>query len=160
MLNAETIVIHSVLTSCERYPALGPKSHQVSKVILFLVGVCLLVAGCKTAVTTWSAEARSPDGQWLANARSQQWSGPGNDYDATTVYLKWIKGSQPPARVLVFSHQYATMNLRMEWITPTHLAVTYGPSVRPGDHVSLDFQVVKISGIDISVRDLSAVSPK
>jgi hypothetical protein len=93
---------------------------------------------------------------WIASARSQQWSGPGNAYDATTVYLKWIKGSRPPTEVLEFSHQYATMNLEMEWVTPTHLNVTYGPSARPGDQVSLDFQVVKIGGIDISVRQLSS----
>jgi hypothetical protein len=119
------------------------------------VAVCILLCGCDPA-TTWSAEARSPDGLWIASARSQQWSGPGNAYDATTVYLKWIKGSRPPTEVLEFSHQYATMNLEMEWVTPTHLNVTYGPSARPGDQVSLDFQVVKIGGIDISVRQLSS----
>jgi hypothetical protein len=82
--------------------------------------------------------------------------GPGTAYDATSVYLKWIKGSHPPTQLLEFSHQYATMNLKMEWVTPTHLEVTYGASARPGDHVSLDFQVVKCGGIDISVRDLSS----
>jgi hypothetical protein len=50
------------------------------------------------------------------------------------------------------------MNLKMEWVTPTHLDVTYGASTRPGDHVSLDFQVAKMSGIDISVRDLSSAA--
>jgi hypothetical protein len=48
------------------------------------------------------------------------------------------------------------MNLKMEWVTPTHLEVTYGESGRPGDHVSLDFQVVKCAGIDISVRHFSS----
>ena len=47
------------------------------------------------------------------------------------------------------------MNLKMEWVTPTHLEVAYGPSPRPGDHVNLGFQVVKYGGVDISVRDLS-----
>jgi len=70
------------------------------------------------------------------------------------VYLKQVKASQAPTQVLVFSHQYATMNLKMEWVTPTHLNVTYGASARPGDHVSLDFQVAKISRIDISVQEL------
>ncbi len=69
----------------------------------------------------------------------------------TTVYLKSIKGAQPPTQVLVFSHQYATMNLKMEWVTPTHLEVTYVPSERPADHVDLDFQVVECAGINISV---------
>jgi|SRR5208282_3785275 len=124
-------------------------------IALMVIAVCVLGSGCQDVGTTWSAEARSPDGLWLATARSQQWGGLGTAYDATTVYLKWIKGSQPPTQVLGFSHQYATMNLNMEWLTPTHLEVTYGPSASPGDHVSLDFQAIKCGGIDISVRDLS-----
>lgn len=128
---------------------------RVRKAIsLITIGVCILLCGCGPT-TTWSAEVRSPDGDWLAVARSEQWSGPGNAYDATTVCLKRPKGSQPPMQVLGFSHQYATMNLKMEWVTPTHLHVTYGESARPGDHVILDFQVVKCAGIDISVQYLS-----
>ena len=57
--------------------------------------------------------------------------------------------------ILEFSHQYSRMNLEMNWLTPTHLEVAYGPSTKPGDQVSLDFQVVKIAGIDVSVRNLS-----
>lgn len=99
--------------------------------------LCILGVGCQNAATTWSAEARSPDGRWLATARTQQWGGPGTAYDATTVYLKQVKASRAPTEVLVFSHEYATMNLKMEWQAPTHLDVTYGPNPRPGDHVSL-----------------------
>jgi len=122
---------------------------------LITIAVCVLWYGCQDVATTWSSEARSPDGHWLAIARSQQWGGPGTAYDATTVFLKQIKGSQPATQVLLFSHQYATMNLKMEWVTPTHLNVAYGESARPGDHVSLDFQVVKCAGIDISAQHLS-----
>jgi hypothetical protein len=122
--------------------------------LLIVIGLCISGSGClEEGEITWSTEALSPDGLWLATARSQQWGGPGTAYNATTVYLNWIKGSQPPAQVLVFSHQYATMNLKMEWATPTHLNVTYGPSTRPGDSVSIGFQVVKCYGIDISVRE-------
>ncbi len=122
---------------------------------LLLLEVCLLSVGCQDVAVTWSAEARSPDGQWLASARSQQWGGPGTAYDATTVYLKPIDDSQPETRVLAFSHQYATMKLKMVWLNPKHLDVTYGPSDRPGDHVKLDFRVAQHSGIEISVQDLS-----
>jgi hypothetical protein len=62
-------------------------------------------------------------------------------------------------QVLGFSHQFATMNLKMEWATPTQLHVTYGESTTPGDHVSLDFQVVKYAGIDISLQHLSGSLP-
>ena len=121
---------------------------------LTAIAACVLLCGCGPT-KTWSAEAPSPDGYWLAVARSEQWSGPGNAYDATTVYLKSLKGSHPPMQVLGFSHEYATMNLKMEWATPTHLHVTYGESARPRDHVSLDFQAVKCAGIDISLQYLS-----
>jgi hypothetical protein len=121
---------------------------------LLTIAFCVLLCACGGPTTTWSAEARSPDGYWLAAARSEQWSGPGNAYVATTVELKWLRGSQDPTEILSFTHQFATMNVKMDWITPKHLHVTYGESERRGDHVSLDFQVVKISGIDISVEYL------
>ncbi|HYW97725.1 MAG TPA: hypothetical protein VE822_01330 [Candidatus Elarobacter sp.] len=38
----------------------------------------------------------------------------------------------------------------MKWVTPSHLDVTYDR------HPNLYFQVVKYSGINISVRDLSS----
>jgi hypothetical protein len=128
-------------TRCRRLPAF------LAAVLAF--GVCILVAGCRDI-------ARSPDGHWVATARTQQWGGPGTAYDATSVFLK--QGSQPPTQILGFSHQYATMNLKMTWVTPAHLEVTYGPSERPGDHVSVDLQVVRIAGVDISLRKLSGES--
>jgi len=124
--------------------------------LLLLFEICLSSLGCQDVATTWSAETRSPDGQWLASARSQQWGGPGTAYDATTVYLKRVAESQAATQVLVFSHQYPTMKLNMAWLDSKHLDVTYGPSDRPGDHVKLDFRVAQHSGIEISVQDLSA----
>src|ERR1019366_3511467 len=125
----------------------GMSSRELRKSVLFLVlAASALMCGCPEACkeggTTWTAEARSPDGLWLATACSQQWGGPGTAYDATTVYLKWVRGSQAPMQILGFSHQYATMILKMEWVTPKHLDVRYGESERPGDQVSLDFQVI------------------
>jgi hypothetical protein len=121
--------------------------------LIIIIVACVLLSGCGPT-KTWSADARSPDGYWLAVARSEQWSGPGNAYDATTVYLQSLKGSQPPTKILGFSHQYATMNLKMDWTSPTHLHVIYGESAKPGDHVNLDFQVVKCAGVDISLQYL------
>jgi hypothetical protein len=59
-----------------------------------------------------------------------------------------------PTEILEFSHEYATMNLKMEWITPTHLNVMYGESGKPGDEVNLDFQAVKCGGVEISVQHM------
>ena len=126
--------------------------------LLVLLGLCIVEGGCQDVATTWSAEARSPDGRWLATARTQQWGGPGTAYDATTVSLKSLDTSRSPTQVLVFSHQYATIDLKMQWLDSTHLDVTYGPSQRPGDHVSIDLQIVKVSGIEISARELSGAA--
>jgi hypothetical protein len=122
--------------------------------LITVIGVCLFGTCCTDVATTWSAEANSPDGRWLATARTQQWGGPGTAYDATTVYLKQTDSSQPATQVLGFSHQYATMNLGMKWLTPTHLEVTYGPSTRAGDRVSLDFQAIRYNGVEISARNV------
>jgi hypothetical protein len=130
--------------------------HRICKHIrLLIIAGCLLMLGCQDVGTTWSAEVRSPDGHFVAAAQTQQWGGPGTAYDATTVDLRRVGSSQAPMEILGFSHQYSRMNLEMKWLTPTHLEVAYGPSTKPEDSVSLDFQVVKIAGIDVSVRNLS-----
>lgn len=126
--------------------------------LLFALSMGILGSGCQGPATTWSAESRSPDGLWLAFARSQQWAGPGTAYDATTVYLKWIKGTQSPIEILGFSHQYATMHLRMEWITPKHLNIIYAPTSKSGDHVIVDFQAIKCADIEISIQELTSAA--
>src|SRR5437588_13094224 len=111
----------------------------LSAVAPVIVGTCLLASGCRDATTTWSAEARSPDGNWLASARSQQWGGPGTAHDATTVSLK--QGTQPAGEGLGSSPAASTMNLRVNWLTPRHFEVTYMPL--PGDSVTVGPQVVR-----------------
>jgi hypothetical protein len=128
-------------------------SRKVTSLLILIT--CVLVPGCHLARTTWSAEARSPDGLWLAIARSEQGGGLGASYDVTTVNLKQTKGRQTPVQILLFSHNYPTMNLKMDWLSSNRLSVTYGESARPGDQVNLEFQVIKCAGIDISVRKVS-----
>jgi hypothetical protein len=138
------------------------KSSAVLKGFVFVVALsCVLGCGGQDDVaTTWSAEAKSPDGRWLATAHSQQWGGPGTAYDATTVSLKKLHSSDPPKQVLLFSHQFGTMNLDMKWLTATHLDVTYGPSARAGDHVNLDSKIARFDGIEISVQSLTGEQVK
>jgi hypothetical protein len=149
--------IDSGSTNLERIikPGIG-RSAAIRKVIsLIIVGVCVLVSGCQRVGvrTIWTAEARSPDGLWLASARTDQHGGFASSGVETIVYLKRTNDSRPPVQVLGFIHdpnfKAGTINLTMKWATPSHLDVTYnGPA-------SLDFQVVKCAGIDISVRELS-----
>jgi hypothetical protein len=122
---------------------------------LVLIGLSLFEVGCgKNPITTWSAEAKSPDGNWLAMARSQQWSGPGNAYDATTVTLKQAGGTQPPIEILEFEQNRTRMDLNMTWISPTHLNVEYGSDVR------VLFQAVRAFGeIEITTQKYAAGTP-
>ena len=121
-------------------------------VFIVVVGVCVLLTGCgDNGTTLWSQEVRSPDGQWLAIADTKQWSGPGNAYVATSVYLKQAASTQPPIKILGFSNESAypsrIANVTIEWVAPKHLNVRYG------SHATLDFQVIKCSGVDISVSE-------
>jgi hypothetical protein len=141
----------------------------VRNAISFIIlGFCLYGTGCAPP-TVWNAEVRSPDGHSIAVARTVQNGGFGTASIDTTVYLKSTQFSNPPAQVLGFSCQGpvprpyvldnvanagGTINLTMKWLTSSHLEVTYN-----GRNGSLDFQVVKIRGIEISVRDLSGVKP-
>jgi hypothetical protein len=124
--------------------------HKTGSLIVLWVCVVLGV-GCQDVQTIWSAEARSPDGHWLAIANTIQHFGPGTAGIVTIVYLKW--NSNPPREVLLFSPDERdtshTINLAMKWVSPSHLDVTYN------GHATLDVQTVKFGGIDISVRSLS-----
>jgi hypothetical protein len=117
-----------------------------------IVVVCVLLSACRGNPTTiWSAEARSPDGHWVASARTDQYSGPGNAGLYTAVQLRRTSGQKNPMEILLLDQQETgEISLKMNWLTPSHLEVAY--TKRP----SLDFQVVKCAGIEISVRDLSS----
>jgi len=122
------------------------------------ITACVFAFGCdKNPYTVWRAEARSPDSVFLATALGQQWSGPGNAYAATSVYLK--RGMQDSVEVLGFNNDYGAMWLRMQWLTPRHLEVTYGPKTS-ADSISVAFQAVKFMDVEISLRRGRAGSPR
>src|SRR5260370_33843110 len=70
--------------------------------LLIAVGVCVLGVGCQHVQTIWSAKVRSPDGHWVAIARTIQHFGPGTAGIETIVYLK--RNSSHPTAVCLFSH--------------------------------------------------------
>lgn len=120
-----------------------------------VIVVCILTFGCQDVRTVWSAEARSPDGNWLATANTVQHSGPGTAGAESSVYLKLIGNSSAPLLILGFFHRQdrqasGSINLTMKWVSPTHLEVTYDERA-----ASLEFQAIKCDGVEISVRDLS-----
>jgi hypothetical protein len=135
--------------------------------LLLTIGVCVLGTDCGTP-TIWKAEARSPDGLWIASVQTLQNGGFGTASLDTVVYLKQNNRSEPPVPVLGLScrgpaprpyvldqaNAGGTINLTMKWLTPSHLEVTYD------SHPDLYLQVLKFGGIDISARDLSSETTK
>jgi hypothetical protein len=121
---------------------------------LLILGVCLLVSGCKSSEIIWSAEVRSPDGNMVARARTVARSGFGTGYIGTAVYLSSAKGSPPSTVILqltdTFEKPSDEITVEMKWLTPTRLELAYK------GHRTVDFQVAKCAGIDVSVRDLSS----
>jgi hypothetical protein len=123
--------------------------------VFFCIFLCIGVGfGCRKGVETiWTAEVKSPDGQWLAKAQTDQRSGFGTDGTVTAVYLQPSNGARSPVLILAFSQnqnaQTSLIDLKMKWVDGKHLEVSYK------EHPDLDFQAVKYAGINISVRDLS-----
>lgn len=123
--------------------------------LLFAVGACILASGCKGSQMTWSAEAKSPDGKMVATASAFANGGFGaSGAPATFVYLNWATGSQKPVQILGLESESDAPDdakVGMNWLTPSHLELTY-KSTR--QHIG--FQAVKFVGVDISLRDLSS----
>jgi hypothetical protein len=101
-------------------------------------------------------------------AQTNQNGGFGSASIITSVYLKWTNAAfnaraRKPIEVLEFfcygparrpyvldkANAGGTINLKMNWITPSHLLVTYDGKA------DIDLQVIKVAGIDISLRNLS-----
>jgi hypothetical protein len=131
-------------------------------------GIFVIVSGCRPSLddlTVWRAEVRSPDGLWIASARTIQNGGFGSAHIDSVVYLKQNNASQPPTEVLAFdcngpvprpyvldnvANAGGTINLTMKWVTPSHMDVSYN-----GRAGILELQVIKIAGINISVQAVS-----
>jgi hypothetical protein len=122
-------------------------------ILLLAIGGSMLASGCQDAATIWSAEAKSPDGYWIANAQTVQYGGLGTAGVQTTVYLSRVNSSSNPIEILNFSNNSAypsgKAKVNMNWVTATHLNVSYN------EHTNVYFQAIKCANIDISVSRLS-----
>jgi hypothetical protein len=129
-------------------------------ILMLVIGILMLEYGCPWMAvrTVWSAEARSPDGLWIARALTEETNGPGIAQVGTSVFLKragFLHYFRHSILVLGLSEDenqnvpLDTINLRMTWKTPSHLDVTYeGPA-------TVNFELAHCSGVEISMRDLS-----
>jgi hypothetical protein len=138
---------------------IGSSSWAVKAISLLVLGVCSIACGYKGSQTIWSAESRSPDGKMIATARAFANGGFGiSGVPATFVYLNWTTGSQKPMEILCLGNESDTSDdaaVKMNWLTPTHLELTY-----KRNRQSIDFQAVKFAGVDISLRDFSSEAAK
>lgn len=117
---------------------------------VLLIAGCGFLGGCNKP---WTATSESPDGKYIATATVFQPGGFGTAGPSNTdVSLKLMSDSHNSMEVLGFSDEIeeATgVNVKMNWITPNHLELTFkGPK-------SIYFQAVKYFNVDITVRDLS-----
>ena len=122
-------------------------------VVSLIIVACALAYRCTGGTTIWSAESKSPDGLYVASARTDQWAGPGTAYVSTSVYLKQSNSSQPPVEVLALSDDSAypagITSVEMSWLTPSHLDIKYK------GHATIDFQAAIFQRVVISVQDTS-----
>jgi hypothetical protein len=120
-------------------------------ILSVIVMVSVLVSGCHmNGETTWTAEAPSPDGSLIADAKTIENSGFGSGSIETVVYLR--QPHQSPLMILAFTHNNSPNlpglgNVTMSWLTPNHLEVTYLPSA------TVIFQAIKCLGVEISIRE-------
>jgi hypothetical protein len=127
------------------------------------------ISGCKGANAVWKESLPSPDLAWIATAKTVQNGGFGSGGISTTVYLSRARSANATTEVLAFScdgpiprpyvldnvaNRGGSIDLKMKWVTPTHLHVTFS------GHPDLYFQAVEFAGIEISVRDMSKETTK
>src|SRR5207302_3493127 len=97
-------------------------------IALLILGLYIPTCGCNGSETTWSAEARSPDGKMIATARTIENSGFGTGGGGTIVYLNWTTGSQRPTEILGLDAGPSGPGdtvVEMKWLTPVHLELVY-----------------------------------
>ena len=117
-----------------------------------VVAVCigLLLSGCGKERPVWSTSVRSPDGGWRAVAETYDFVGPGNNDVETFVRIEGDGGNTAsPSRVLAISDGGKYLGLSLKWLTSRHLLI----SLKEQNPILVNYQVVKLYGIEVSVRN-------
>jgi hypothetical protein len=127
-----------------------PCAQRTLLVVVLLLGLM----GCREP-PTWSAESRSPDGMWIATAHTVEYGGFGTNAVETTVEIKRPGKHESAERVLGFAEGGRDMGLSMRWDGSSRLMVSYH-----GAPELLYYQVVRTSGVDISVQNAPADQPQ
>lgn len=118
-----------------------------------MVGCSSLMCCAPNPKTVWSITATSPDGQWIAGARTQGWSGPGIGTVESSVYLERTQGSRQarePQDVVSYPEGQGNARPQIKWLSTTELVV----SIPAQAQAHLDLQVVKFADVQIKVHVL------
>jgi hypothetical protein len=118
------------------------------KAVTLIVLGLVLTSGCRDAATIWSSEAKSPDGQWIALAHTDQYGGPGTAGIISMVQLQRASGNRDKIEVLELFQNSPSIGLKLNWLTSSRLEITYI------EDASVDFQAVKCAGIDITLTKI------
>ena len=122
--------------------------------------VCLALSllglsGCRNInpQIIWSAAVKSPDGRFVASARTYANSGFGVDgVPGTFVYLNWAEGSQKPLEIMEFADESGDSNAEkvvMQWLSGNELEISYTKA-----NQEIEFQAVRFSDVTIRLRAL------
>ena len=117
--------------------------------------------GCQGDPTVWKKDFPSPNGAWVATARTKQWGGFGSAWVETSISIQKVDktvnrgqsfdvlsypggGAGGPAYVL--SDANADHDLQVTWLSPTHLQIAHKTAIDP------DLEVIRFSDVDISYQ--------
>lgn len=86
---------------------------------------------------------------WIAAAHTDQYGGPGTAGLITTVSVQAVYGRKEEIQILQLSQDFVSIDLKLNWLNSSHLEISFKQPV------SVEFQVIKCAGIDISIRENS-----
>ena len=143
--------------SSERTVRKAQIERYTTWLLTILLYACFSACGCKSTQTVWSTEVISPNGKYVATARTSANSGFGIDgIPATFVYLNWATGSQRPMEIMEFANESDPSNVgkvEIKWLSPKHLEIAYSKAGH-----DIEFQAVRFDDVCISLRDTSDIS--
>jgi hypothetical protein len=113
----------------------------------WLLGLGLLLSGCRDAAIIQKEDVKSPDGHWTARMEIEQFGGPGTAGLQTHVYLVRTNTRNEPIEILSLSDEtVSTAQVQIHWQDNRHLDISRFPDSE------IEFQAIKCAGIEIAVH--------